>query len=393
MRVHGSSFARSGIAAGLAALAIAVLGGCAGAPPRPVEVPASPAPAPGPASRPAGFPDAASPLAVVPPASSAASEPAKDSGDALALERGFARWVAAFRDAARAAGIDEATLSLGLDEVHYLPRVVELDRLQPEFGRTVWDYLDRTVTTRRVEQGREKLQQVRAEADAAAARYGVPPSTLMAVWAIESDYGRHVGDTPTLDALATLGFEGRREAWARGQLLAALKILQSGDIERDRMIGSWAGAMGQTQFLPSAFLAYAVDADNDGRRDIWDSVADVLASTANFLGRAGWQTAQRWGTEVVLPAGFDPGRADQSIRQATAAWAGEGVRAADGAPLPEFADGAILLPAGARGPAFLVGPGFRALLRYNASTSYALAVAPAGPANRRWSRRAGALAA
>ena len=294
--------------------------------------------------------------------------------DEAALQQGFERWVDNFRATAHAAGIDDATLRLAFDDAHYLPRVVELDRAQPEFTRTAWDYLDIAVSPQRVTQGQEKLLQFRAEADAAAARYGVPAPIVVAIWGIESNYGSQYGNTPTIDALATLGFEGRREAWAGSQLMAALKILQSGDIDRPHMIGSWAGAMGQTQFLPSNFLAYAVDADGDGRRDIWGSMADVTASTANFLARSGWQASQPWGTEVQLPPGFDPGRADASVRQASAQWAAEGVRAMGDAPLPEFADGAILLPGGARGPAFLVGPDFRAILRYNNSTSYALAV-------------------
>jgi membrane-bound lytic murein transglycosylase B len=230
------------------------------------------------------------------------------------------------------------------------------------------------VSAQRVARGQEMLAQVRPAADAAAAQHGVPATTLVAIWGIESDYGNHYGDIPTIDALATLGFDGRREAWARGQLLAALKILQTGDIARAQMIGSWAGAMGQTQFLPSNFLAYAVDADGDGRRDIWGSLADVMASTANFLARVGWRAGEPWGVEVQLPPGFDMSRADPGLRQASAQWAAEGVRTFDAAPLPGFADGAILLPAGALGPAFLVGPNFRAILRYNNSTSYALAV-------------------
>jgi membrane-bound lytic murein transglycosylase B len=326
-------------------LAVAALAGCASAPSTAPE-------APGP--------------------SSATST---DAGvDELALREGFARWVSAFRTIARAAGIGEQTLRVAFDDVRYIPRVVELDRTQPEFTRSVWDYLDSTVTPQRVTLGQDKLAQVRGEADAAAARYGVPRSIVIAIWGMESNYGSNYGDIPTIDALATLGFEGRREDWARGQLLAALKILQDGDIDRPRMIGSWAGAMGQTQFLPSNFLAYAVDADGDGRRDIWGSMADVIASTANFLARSGWQADQPWWAEVVLPPGFDHGRADAQVRQPTARWADEGVQSMDGAPLPEFADGAILLPAGARGPAFLVGPNFRAILRYNNSTSYALAV-------------------
>jgi len=279
-----------------------------------------------------------------------------------------------FRASARAAGIDETTLSAAFDDVQYLPRVVELDRAQPEFTRNVWDYLDTAVSPQRVALGQGKLQQFRAEADAAAERYGVPAAIVVAIWGVESNYGSNFGSIPTIDALATLGFEGRREAWARGQLLAALKIIESGDITRPQMIGSWAGAMGQTQFLPSVFLAHAVDADGDGRRDIWGSMADVTASTANFLKSLGWQTSQPWGVEVQLPAGFDAGRADDALRQSTAQWAAEGVRTLDGTPLPEFTEGAILLPAGARGPAFLVGPNFRAILGYNNSTSYALAV-------------------
>jgi len=328
-------------------LAIAALAGCAFEPSTPPQLPA--------------------------PSTTVARATEPESDEAV-LQQGFARWVAQMRASARVAGIDDATLGAAFDDVHYLPRVVELDRTQPEFTRTVWDYLDSAVTPQRVALGQEKLLQVRAEADAAAARYGVPPSIVVAIWGIESNYGGNYGKIPTIDALATLGFEGRREDWARAQLLAALKILQSGDISRAQMIGSWAGAMGQTQFLPSNFLAYAVDADADGRRDIWGSMADVIASTANFLARSGWQADQPWGVEIQLPPGFDYGRAGPELRQSGAQWAAEGVRSMDGAPLPAFADAAILLPAGARGPAFLVGPNFRAILRYNNSTSYALAV-------------------
>ncbi|MDB5849634.1 MAG: lytic murein transglycosylase, partial [Rhodoferax sp.] len=237
---------------------------------------------------------------------------------------------------------------------------------------------DSAVSAQRVMRGQDKLLEVRAQADAAAARYGVPASILVAIWGMESNYGSNYGNIPTIDALATLGFEGRRADWARDQLLAALKILQNGDIDRARMIGSWAGAMGQTQFLPSNFLLYAVDADGDGHRDIWGSMADVMASTANFLARSGWRPGQIWGTEVRLPPGFDLGRADTGQRQTAAQWAAEGVQAIDGAPLPAIDEADILLPAGARGPAFLVGPNFRTILRYNNATSYALAVSLLG---------------
>ena len=286
----------------------------------------------------------------------------------------FARWVAGFSTLARAAGIDEATLHSAFDNVRFLPGVIELDRAQPEFTRTVGDYLANALSKPRIARGQDKLRQLHSVVDPIAARFGVSAETLFAIWGMESNFGSFVGDIPTIDALATLGFEGRREAWAQGQLLAALKILQNRDIERAQMIGSWAGAMGQTQFLPSNFLAYAVDADGDGRRDIWGSIPDVMASTANFLARSGWQVSQPWGLEVRLPPGFDYARADADVRQLASQWADEGVQSMDGAPLPALADSAILLPASARGPAFLVGANFRTILRYNNSTSYALAV-------------------
>jgi membrane-bound lytic murein transglycosylase B len=309
-----------------------------------------------------------------PPVTAAAAQAAGVSVDELAQQQGFARWIATFEDGARAAGVDDATLHLAFDDAHFVPRAVSSDRAQPEFTRTVWDYLDLIVSPDRVLRGQRKLAETQAALDAAQAAYGVPPATVVAIWGMESDYGANFGDIPTIDALATLGFEGRREAWAKQQLMAALKILQSGDIPRAQMIGSWAGAMGQTQFIPTAFLSYAVDADGDGRRDIWGSMPDVTASTANFLAHSGWQVGQAWGAEVRLPEGFDAGRADDAVRQASAQWAAEGVQTLDGTPLPDIADGAIFQPAGARGPAFLVGPNFRTLLRYNNSTSYALAV-------------------
>lgn len=336
-------------------LAAALGGACSTAPTRPAAPDAAPAP----------------PTAVPPaPPQAAAAEPAEPP-----LEQRFAAWVQAFRASARAAGIDDATLDAAFAGVQHVPRAVERDRAQPEFTRNVWDYLDSAASPQRIARGRERLAQVRAEADAAAARHGVPAPVLAAIWGVESDYGRYTGDIPTIDALATLGFDGRREAWARAELIAALKILQRGDADRMQLVGSWAGAMGQTQFLPSVYLAHAVDADGDGRRDIWTSAADVLASTANFLARSGWRSDEPWGAEVRLPTGFDLGRADGVQRQPAAQWAAEGVQGVGGEPLPPIADAAILLPAGARGPAFLVGANFRTLLRYNNSTSYALAVA------------------
>ena len=309
-----------------------------------------------------------------PPVTPDAAQASGVSTDELALQQGFDRWVAGFTESARAAGVDDAVLHTAFDGARYVPRAVASDRAQPEFTRAPWDYVEAIVSPARVQHGQQKLAEVQPQLDAAAARYGVPQATVVAIWGMESDYGANFGDIPAIDALATLGFEGRREAWAKQQLMAALKILQSGDIDRAHMIGSWAGAMGQTQFIPSAFLQFAVDADGDGKRDIWGSMPDVTASTANFLARSGWQTGQPWGVEVKLPEGFDAGRADDGVRQDSAHWAAEGVQALDGSALPDLPDGAIFLPAGARGPAFLVGANFRTLLRYNNSTSYALAV-------------------
>ncbi|CAH0351673.1 Tn3 family transposase TnXax1 [Aquabacterium sp. CECT 9606] len=306
--------------------------------------------------------------------SGCASGPSTPLNNDVPVEQRFAQWVSNFRETARAAGIDEVTLNSALDGVQLRQRAVEADRAQPEFTRTLWDYLDAVVSPQRVAMGQQKLQELRLETEAATTRHGVPGPILMAVWGIESNYGTNYGDVPVIDALATLGFEGRREAWARGELLAALKILQQGDIDRARMIGSWAGAMGQTQFMPSSYLAYAVDADGDGRRDIWGSMADVLASTANYLAKSGWRADEPWGLEVQLPAGFDPARADPSVLQSSAQWAAEGVKAMGDAPWPTLADASILLPAGARGPAFIVGRNYRTILRYNNSTSYALTV-------------------
>ncbi|TDU23716.1 lytic murein transglycosylase [Chromohalobacter marismortui] len=287
--------------------------------------------------------------------------------------RDFAAWVAAFRQEAANAGIDEVTLAAAFDQVSFQPRIIELDRSQPEFSRPVWAYLDTAVSEQRVRQGRAKLDAHRDAAIRAENRYAVPAEILTAIWGVESNYGSYFGHFSTINALATLGFEGRRQDFARHELLAALKILQSGDIDRDHMRGSWAGAMGHTQFLPSSFLAYAVDADGDGRRDIWGSIDDVMASTAHYLEEAGWQAGQPWGTEVILPDDFDYSQTELAVRHSSAAWRAQGVTAREGT-LPTFDAASVIAPAGARGPAFLVGPNFRAIMRYNASTSYALAV-------------------
>lgn len=287
----------------------------------------------------------------------------------------FNAWVTDFRQRAAAEGIDTATLAEAFDRASYQPRILELDRSQPEFTRQIWSYLDTAVSSTRISNGRERLSANRATADAVTQQYGVPGEVIVAIWGIESNYGSNFGDFETIDALSTLGFDGRRQSFARGELMAALKILQNGDIDRDRMRGSWAGAMGHTQFIPSSFLAYAVDEDGDGRRDIWGSIPDVMASTANYLDSSGWQRGQPWGVEVTLPDDFDYSQTELSVRHAAQAWQAQGVKRIDGSPLPNFEQASVIAPAGAKGPAFLVGHNFRVIMRYNASTSYALAVA------------------
>lgn len=340
--------------AGLVGLALA---GCA----------AVPAPAP---SKPASPSTPSAPAATG--TTGAATTAAAGADDHAA---GFAAWRTAFAAQALAAGIAPHTVRDVLGQAQWQPRVVELDRAQPEFSRTPWAYLDSAVSAQRVAQGQAKLGEHRPTLEAAAARYGVPATVVTAIWGMESNYGSNFGSFRTVDALATLAYEGRRRAWAQAELLAALRIIDLGDIAPEAMLGSWAGAMGHTQFLPSVFLAHAVDADGDGRRDIWGSIPDVAASTARFLADAGWQSQEPWGAEVRLPPGFDHARAELTVRQSAAQWAAEGLQTMDGRPLPPLASAAVLAPAGARGPAFLVGQNFRTILRYNNSTSYALAVA------------------
>ncbi|GAB2713106.1 lytic murein transglycosylase [Halomonas garicola] len=301
---------------------------------------------------------------------------AKDAAAGEQQRAGFEQWLAGFRRHAAAQGVSEQTLTRALDGVRYRAKIIEHDRHQPEFVRPIWQYLDTAVSSARVTTGREKLAAHGDTAREMERRYGVPAEIIVAIWGIESNYGSHFGSYSTLDAFATLAFDGRRRDFARQELLAALKIVDAGDISADDMVGSWAGAMGHTQFIPSSFMAYAVDGDGDGRRDIWDSIPDVMASTANYLKRASWQPGKPWGAEVRLPDDFDYA---QTGRRSTAEWRRQGVRAINDT-LPEFSSAEVIVPAGAQGPAFLTGPNFRSILRYNNATSYALAVAKLGDA-------------
>jgi lytic murein transglycosylase len=254
--------------------------------------------------------------------------------------------------------------------------VLEFLDYQPEFRTPIWDYLAGLVDEERVADALAMRARWATPLAAAAERYRVDADTVVAVWGVESNFGRNFGKRPLLTSLGTLSCFGRRQAYFRGEFLSTLKILDTGDIAPERLVGSWAGAFGHTQFMPSTFLRLAVDGDGDGRRDLMDSVPDALASTAHFLQRAGWRPGEPWGYEVVLPAGFDSSVSGRTNKRPLSYWNGRGVQRADGRPLaPAEAAAGLLLPAGPRGPAFLVFRNFDAIYGYNAAESYALAIA------------------
>lgn len=297
------------------------------------------------------------------------------TASADAPDPGFEAWLASLREEARGSGISEATLDAALRDVAPLARVIELDRRQPEFTQTFWDYFDRRVTDTRVERGRMLLQMHGALLDEIFARYGVPPRYLVALWGLETNFGTYMGSNRVIDALVTLAYDPRRARFFRTELLNALKIIDQGHITPDGMMGSWAGAMGHMQFMPSTFIAYAVDHTGDGRKDIWGSLPDAFSSAANFLAGSGWQTRELWGREVRLPARFDLALADMRTRKTIVQWSALGVRRADGGPLPTAEmEGAIVLPQGHNGPAFLVYDNFRVIMRWNRSVNYAISV-------------------
>lgn len=309
----------------------------------------------------------AGPLAVAQPASSA-------SGDA------FARCLDTLVQQAAAKGVAPATARSLLDGIGADRSVLPLLDRQPEFTTPIWDYLAGLVDDQRIADGRQAMGVHAALLDVVSARYGVDAATIVAVWGVESDYGRTFGKRPLLQSLATLSCEGRRQPFFRGELVALLQLLASGDLQAEGLVGSWAGAFGHTQFMPSTYQRIAVDGDGDGRRDLVGSIPDALASTANYLKRAGWRTGQAWGVEVRVPAGFDPALAGRTRRQPLSAWRARGLRLADGQPLSAagIGDGdnaALLLPAGSRGPALLVFRNYDAIYSYNAAESYALAIA------------------
>ena len=287
----------------------------------------------------------------------------------------FSAWLAQFRQEALAQGISPATLDAALADLQPLPQVLELDRRQPEFIDTFWNYLDKRLGPQRIERGQAALVEHKALLDEVQARYGVPAGILVALWGLETNYGSHLGDFPIPAALATLAFDTRRSDFFRGELLQSLRIIEAGHVAAADMKGSWAGAMGQVQFMPSTYLRHAVDGDGDGRKNLWTSLPDAFHSAAHFLRELGWQPGQLWGREVRLPADFDWDSARLSVKKPVKAWAELGVTQADGSPLPDSGlAGAIVLPQGYAGPAFLVYRNFEVIMGWNRSVHYALAV-------------------
>jgi membrane-bound lytic murein transglycosylase B len=302
--------------------------------------------------------------------------------DAVAASGGTFPWfLDRVRVEAERSGISAAILQQALSGLQPNPKVLELDRHQPEFTLTWAEYRARIVSGQRIADGREAATRNRALTQGIASRFGVDPGVVVGIWGLESNFGEKTGSYGVVEALATLAWEGRRAAFFRAQLMDSLRILNHRDIAPQRMTGSWAGAMGQPQFMPDSYLRYAVDYDGDGRRDIWDSKADSLASIANYLARSGWRAGEPWGQPVLLPANFDVSAAGRENRLPLGDWMGLGVRRIDGAAFTRPGMlGAVVLPDGAGGEAFMVYGNFAAIRRYNPSDFYALSVGLLGDA-------------
>ncbi|WP_027245108.1 lytic murein transglycosylase [Leisingera daeponensis] len=292
-----------------------------------------------------------------------------------AAELNFQGWIQGFRDRALAQGIRAPVLDSAFAGVSYDPEVIRRDRNQSEFTKTIWEYLDSAASELRVKNGKAAVREHQARLDQIEAKYGVEKEIVVAVWGLESSYGTFRGKMDVIRSLATLAFDGRRGAFFEGQLVAALKILQAGDVAARKMTGSWAGAMGHTQFIPTSYLDYAVDFTGDGKRDIWsDNPSDALASTAAYLKQFGWEKGQPWGVEVALPKGFDYTLADRDIEKMPSEWAALGITDLDGRAVTDHGKASILLPAGSAGAAFMIFQNFAVLERYNTADAYVIGV-------------------
>ncbi len=312
---------------------------------------------------------------------------------------GLRAWIAAFRPRALQAGITPQTFDRHMPGVSFRPDVLERDARQDEFTKTIWDYLDKAVSDDRIAAGQKALAQRAGLMDLIEARYQVDRQVVLAIWGLESAFGQVRGDIPVLDAVATLSYDARRAVFFEAELIAALLILQKGQVGVADFKGSWAGASGHTQFMPSSVQATAVDLQGTGLPDLWsDDPSDALASTAAYLAKAGWKMGVPWGWEVVLPQGFDVAMTGGRTQKPMSAWSALGLTLADGTDLPQAHWAALLLPAGARGPAFLITDNFAAIEAYNRADSYVIAVGHlsdrimgAGPIRHDWPRDLRAL--
>jgi membrane-bound lytic murein transglycosylase B len=296
-------------------------------------------------------------------------------GTAAAAGSDFNAFLAEMRRDAFAQGIRPATVDIAFRYIQFLPRVIELDRKQPERKMSFAEYIGKFVTQQRADHARRHLVDNWRLLDRVRQRFNVQPRFVVSLWGFESDFGKVMGDYAVPASLATLAYEGRRGPMFRSELLAALKILDQGHVRVDNMVGSWAGAMGQCQFMPTTFLRYAVDFDGDGRRDIWNDRADVLGSIANYLARLGWRGNEGWGREVIVPDNFDTRFSGLDIPRSTAEWHRLGVRPADAAPFTgREPPASLVLPDGPGGTALLVYDNFRTIKRWNNSTYFAAAV-------------------
>jgi membrane-bound lytic murein transglycosylase B len=291
-------------------------------------------------------------------------------------ENAFKQWVSNFKKDAVSNGITTTTFDTAFENVQLNSRVIKADNKQAEFSREIWDYLDTATSPKRIANGKENLSDYLNLLREIQFKYQVDAEVILAIWGLESSYGKRMGDINIIEALATLAFDGRREKFGKQQLLEALNIIQRGDITPDKMMGSWAGAMGHTQFIPTSYQAYAQDFTGDGKRNVWDPLdpSDALASTANYLAEFGWTNNQPWGIEVNLPENFNYRNADLEVKATPARWSELGLKTITGGKIPNYGEGSVFLPAGAKGPAFIVFNNFFVIKRYNNANSYAMAV-------------------
>lgn len=322
----------------------------------------------------------AAPAAALAPMPALAATPTPPPPAATAAEKAsFSRYLAGVRAEASRVGVRRATLDRAFAGVSVNTRVIQLDQRQPEFAMTWEQYRSRIVSALRVKNGRAMYARHRKLLAEVSARYHVAPGVIMGIWGLESNFGASSGSFNVIEALATLAWEGRRAKFFRAQLMNALKILDSGDIPPARMIGSYAGAMGQPQFMPDSFQRFAVDWNGDGKRDLWGNLGDIFASVANYLAKSGWSSAQPWGEPIVLPRGFNPSLAGRQHQQTLSQWAALGVRPR--ARVAPDTKAAVLLPGGAGSEAFLAyHPNFQAIRRYNPSDFYCISVGLIGDA-------------